>query len=104
MVWIDGEITHAVRKSTRLAGQGEHISEAVPVAADEAEMAHAAVAHAATRAGGAPLLYARIDLVRDEHGRPMIMELELIEPSLFFVQGPDALARLVKKLRRRLAR
>ena len=29
-------------------------------------------------------LYARVDLIRDEKGEPVVLELELIEPSLFF--------------------
>jgi glutathione synthase/RimK-type ligase-like ATP-grasp enzyme len=101
VVWIDGAITHAVRKSPRLAGQAEHVTAAVPVAADEAAIAHAAVVFASTCAGGAPPLYARIDVVRDEAGRPMLMELELIEPSLYLGYGAEALERLVAGLRRR---
>jgi len=29
-------------------------------------------------------LYARVDLIRDQKGEPVVLELELIEPSLFF--------------------
>jgi O-ureido-D-serine cyclo-ligase len=29
-------------------------------------------------------LYARVDLIRDQQGDPVVLELELIEPSLFF--------------------
>jgi O-ureido-D-serine cyclo-ligase len=29
-------------------------------------------------------LYARVDLIRDSQGEPVVLELELIEPSLFF--------------------
>jgi len=29
-------------------------------------------------------LYARVDLIRDEKHEPVVLELELIEPSLFF--------------------
>ena len=29
-------------------------------------------------------LYARVDLIRDQQGEPVVLELELIEPSLFF--------------------
>jgi hypothetical protein len=43
---------------------------------------------------GAPL-YARIDLIDDAAGRPVVLELELTEPSLFLPQAPDAAARLV---------
>lgn len=99
LVWIDGELTHAVRKSPRFIGDQERVSEeAMPIAEDEAAVARAALAVAPT-----PLLYARIDVARDADHRPRVMELELIEPSLFFARGPAALARLVTGLRRRLA-
>jgi glutathione synthase/RimK-type ligase-like ATP-grasp enzyme len=103
VVWIDGEVTHSVRKSPRLGGQDEHVSAALPVAGDEADIARAAVAHAAARAGGVTPLYARIDVVRDEGGRPMVSELEMMEPSLFFTQSPAALSRFVRAVARRLA-
>ena len=37
----------------------------------------------------APATYARVDVVRDEAGTLRIMELELIEPSLFLDHAPD---------------
>jgi hypothetical protein len=97
LVWIDGELTHAVRKSARFAGGEESVSAAVPIAPDERALALAALA----RFRG-ELLYARVDVVRDEGGAPCLMELELIEPSLFLVQHPPALARLVEALVERL--
>ena len=48
------------------------------------------------------LVYARVDVARDEHGQPLVMELELIEPSLFLRQAPTALERLVDAVVRRL--
>jgi len=97
LVWIDGEVTHSVRKSARWEGQDEHVSEAMPVSAAEAELAAAVVSVVSS-----PLLYARIDVAPDASGRPTLMELELIEPSLFFPQHPPALARYVEGIRRRL--
>jgi hypothetical protein len=48
---------------------------------------------------GVPL-YARVDLVRDDRGRSCVLELELVEPSLFLPQAtPDALHNLVAALR-----
>jgi glutathione synthase/RimK-type ligase-like ATP-grasp enzyme len=41
------------------------------------------------------LLYARVDLVRDAGGGFMLMELELIEPALYFRMDPDSPARFV---------
>jgi hypothetical protein len=36
-----------------------------------------------------PVLYARMDMVRDERGQFRLMEAELIEPSLFLNHAPD---------------
>ncbi|GIW70937.1 MAG: ATP-grasp domain-containing protein [Planctomycetota bacterium] len=99
LVWIDGEFTHAVYKAPRFAGEPERTR---PAAIEPAERELAARALAAVPA--AELLYARVDLVRDESGRPCVMELELIEPSLFFAAAPHALERLVRALGARLRR
>ncbi|MBB4211984.1 hypothetical protein EV659_10742 [Rhodothalassium salexigens DSM 2132] len=45
-------------------------------------------------------LYARVDMVRDRQGGLRLMELELIEPFLYPLQGPDLGARLVAALDR----
>jgi glutathione synthase/RimK-type ligase-like ATP-grasp enzyme len=98
LVWIDGEITHAVRKAPRLARGQEAVTGPLPIAPAEEEVARAALAVA-----GGPLLYARIDLAPGLDGTPQVMELELIEPSLFFPYSPAALARFVRATLRRLA-
>lgn len=99
LVWIDGALTHAVRKAPRWAGQDEHASPStVPIAEDERAVAEAALAGLAGE-----LLYARVDLVRDDAGAPRLMELELIEPSLFLLQHPPALTRLAAAVVRRAA-
>jgi hypothetical protein len=98
LVWIDGELTHAVRKDRKLDGDPEPAAEAADILPDEADLALAAIA-----AAPGPLLYARIDVARDAAGLPHVMELELIEPSLFFWSAPpSALERYVLALRRRL--
>ena len=99
LVWIDGELTHAVRKTPRFSGEEERVSAALAVEPDEAELARALLAGLRE-----PLLYARIDVVRGRDGRPEVMELELIEPSLFLAQHPPALARLAQALARRVER
>jgi len=96
LVWIDGALTHAVRKSPRFAGDQQRISEAVSIAPDEAALAESILAAVVRQ----PLLYARVDLARDERGRPCVMELELIEPSLFLDRSPAALARLAAAIKR----
>lgn len=97
LVWIDGELTHSVRKTPRFSDGDEHVSGAIAIAPDERELAHAVIAQVAE-----DLLYARVDIARDDDGAPLVMELELIEPSLFLLQHPPATARLVDALVRRL--
>lgn len=48
-----------------------------------------AVAQQALRAAPGEALYARIDMVRGADGALRLMELELIEPSLFLSHAPD---------------
>jgi len=97
IVCIDGEPTHAVRKSPRFAGQDESTSEALPIAPAEAELARRCLALA-----GPDLLYARVDVAPGLAGTPVLMELELIEPTLFFPAWPPALERFAGALRRRV--
>lgn len=98
LVWIDGEFTHAVRKSPRFAADAEQVSEALPISDAERAVGTAALAHMHDR-----LLYARVDLVPGPTAAPLVMELELVEPSLFLLQSPPAVERLVAGIRRRLA-
>jgi hypothetical protein len=100
LVWVEGELTHAVRKTPRFSGEDEAVGgRAVAIAPAEAALAKRAIAVAP-----GPLLYARIDVAPGPAGEPVVMELELIEPSLFFGQGPAALERIVGGLAARLGR
>lgn len=97
LVWIDGAFTHAVRKTPRFAGGVEQVSEALPISAAELATGSAALAGL-----GDEMLYARVDVAPGPDGVPVVMELELVEPSLFLLQSPTALARLVAGVARRL--
>jgi hypothetical protein len=96
VIWIDGEVTHSIRKSPRFGGQDESTSPAVEPTAEERALAERFVGHVASN--GSRLLYARVDLARDEAGKPLLMELELIEPSLFLTDHPPALDSLVRAI------
>ncbi len=97
LVWIDGALSHAIRKSPRFGGQAEQVSGvSVPIAEDER-----AVAEEILRRAPTGLLYARVDLARDPEGRPRLMELELLEPSLFLAQHPPSLRALAAATVRR---
>lgn len=97
LIWIDGDFTHAIRKTPRFVGDAEQVEGPFPIANDERDVGVAALAPYVGR-----ILYGRVDLVRDQRGRPMVMELELVEPSLFFPKHPPALDRFVAGLVRRL--
>lgn len=94
-VWIDGAFTHAIRKNPRLAADDEHVSDALPIAAEERATAERILAAVPWR-----LLYARIDLARGVDGQPTLMELELIEPSLFLDRSAEACAAMAAAIAR----
>lgn len=94
LVFIDGELTHAVRKMPRFAN-GVERTDLVPVADDEAAFAKAVLSCVPEK-----LLYARVDLARDERGAPMLMELEACEPSLHLWRNETALARFCDAIAR----
>lgn len=96
MIYIDGELSHAIRKSPRFAGQSEMVSGPYPIADDERAIALAALAPYGS------LMYGRVDLARNAAGQPCVMELELVEPSLFLAKRPGAADRFVAGLLRRL--
>jgi glutathione synthase/RimK-type ligase-like ATP-grasp enzyme len=96
-VWIDGEVTHGVRKSPRFEEDAESVSEAVMPTPE----ASAIVGEIMSRVD-ADLLYARVDLI-ESGGESLLSELELIEPSLFFMQNTYALERFVGAVKRRIA-
>ncbi len=97
LVWIDGVVTHAVRKAPRLAGDAEKVSADVDIADDERALAERVLVPFKDE-----ILYARVDMVRD--GDTLrVMEVELIEPSLFFHHSPAALRRFADGVVRRLA-
>ena len=88
LIWIDGELTHAMRKSPRFSGGVEAVERVDDVSAEERALASAALA-----AVSGPLFYARVDTIAGDDGQPLLMELELIEPSLFFAASTRALSR-----------
>jgi len=106
LIVLDGEVTHTVRK---LPGQGDFrvqerhggsLASATPGSAS-VDLARRTCARAAARLGS-DLFYARVDLVETARG-PLLMELEVIEPELFFRAEPASATRLAEALRRRLS-
>jgi glutathione synthase/RimK-type ligase-like ATP-grasp enzyme len=95
LVFIAGAYSHAVRKVARQGDfrvQSEHGGQVFP-----ARPTAAVISQAADILRNAPSMpaYARIDGIDDSRGKFILMELELVEPELFFEFG-DAAAMLAR--------
>jgi glutathione synthase/RimK-type ligase-like ATP-grasp enzyme len=109
LLYFDGAYSHAIKKGPLLRPGAEPtqdvfaaeeiVARAATVA--EREVADRVVAWTAQRFGGAPA-YARIDLVEEADGAPVLLELELTEPSLFFAHAEGAVERFAAAVHRRL--
>lgn len=115
LVYVDGQFSHAVRKSALLAGpyrreETEGVlyrrERMAPRDASEAERAVAdrvmATIPELFPGLDRPLLYARVDLIPDDEGKPVILEVELIEPSLFLEHAPGSAERFAEAVEARL--
>lgn len=108
VVYLDGELSHCMRKGPLLA-VGEAPSEE-PFRAEDMRprigdpdvlaLADRTWAYATERFG--PLPYGRVDILRSDAGEPAVLELELIEPSLFLEHEPAAADALAAALQRRV--
>jgi glutathione synthase/RimK-type ligase-like ATP-grasp enzyme len=92
-VFLDGRFSHAARKWPAPGDFRVHDDFGGTLEPVTPTAAQLAVAEAAQAAVGEPLLYARVDLVPGPDG-PVVMELELVEPDLYFATAPGAAERL----------
>ncbi len=112
MVLIDGQLSHAFRKGALLRGGAADVDglfaveqiDAATATTDEVDLATEVLDVATRRLGTGPLLYARVDVLRGADGRPMLLELELTEPSFFLHTSPSAAATVAAAALRRAAR
>ena len=104
LIYYNGQISHAANKKVALPEAGG----SVDLYAEETNVPHTptpeqlavgdAVVAEITRRFGVST-YARVDVVRDDQGNYCVLEMELVEPSLFLLEGgPDAVARMVNAL------
>ncbi|MEV6925773.1 hypothetical protein AB0M46_14905 [Dactylosporangium sp. NPDC051485] len=107
LLFFHGTFSHAIRKGAILTGpyegteklyQNENISPREPSAA---ELALAKEVLAALPAPAEELLYARVDLLPSPEG-PVVIEVELTEPSLFLGHAPGSAGRLSDAIERHL--
>jgi glutathione synthase/RimK-type ligase-like ATP-grasp enzyme len=100
LIYLGGDYSHSVRKGPMLRTGSqivdglyveEEISPRDPTD-DERALAERVIAYAGERFGRLP--YARVDLLPG----PVLIELELTEPSLFFGHAPGSAERLARAL------
>ena len=96
LFYFGGELSHAVLKSPKeedFRVQEEHggLIERVEPPGPLVELGHRIVESLPV-----PPLYARVDLARLDSGGHALMELELIEPSLYFRTDPESPRRFAR--------
>lgn len=106
LIYIDGRLSHAIRKGPLLHRGAEHVAglfAAEQISAREPSKDEGRLGKAAFNAipGPAPL-YARVDLIEADNGAPCVLELELVEPSLFFAHGEGSAQRYAQALKARI--
>lgn len=102
-IFIDGELSHALIKR---AAPGDYRIQSLYGGVETAIVPDGEDVRAARAVLGTlddTPLYARVDMLRDGEGGLLLMELELIEPYLYPVQGPDIGRLLASAVRKRLA-
>ncbi|MFJ6196504.1 RimK family alpha-L-glutamate ligase [Micromonospora sp. NPDC092111] len=102
--------SHAIRKGPMLDGPDLGVDglykpeEISPRTATDDELAVAARVLAEVPGGPDRLLYARVDLIPGPDGGPVLVELELTEPSLFLGYADSAADRLAEAVLTHLSR
>ena len=88
-IFIDGRFCHALLKTAKPGDyriQSTYGGQETPITPNFADLAAAeAVLQTLTETP----LYARVDMLRGNDGELLLMELELIEPYLYPLEGPD---------------
>jgi glutathione synthase/RimK-type ligase-like ATP-grasp enzyme len=106
LIFLGGAFSHAIRKGPLLRHdigprsgliEFEQIGPLEPTPA-QLETARAALAAAEQRLG--PTTYARVDLIPRPDGTPAVLELELLDPALFFEVHPPGAGRFAEVLAR----
>ena len=108
LIFLGGEFSHAITKDPMIRrGVGpldnlidNQVTRPATASPAELELAQRSVATAEGLLG--PTTYARVDVVTGSDGRPALLELELLDPVLFFVHAPEAAATFAAALTQRL--
>ena len=103
LLFFEGVFSHAIRKGPLLQRDaaptaGLYAEETIAPRAPSAD--ERAIAQQALDAipFHRPLLYARVDVIRDDQDAPRVLELELVEPSVFVAYAEGATARFARAI------
>lgn len=94
LIYLRGRFSHSVRRNPLFPRQGPRPPERLAPTTRPMRV----VAARALAACPGELLYARVDLVADDTGHWRVLEVELTEPSLFFVPYPKAADRMASDI------
>jgi len=101
-IFIDGAFCHALLKTAKSGDyriQSTYGGTETAIAPPPQDLADA---KAVLRTLDDTPLYARVDMLRGQDGRLLLMELELIEPYLYPIEGPGLGAMMADAVRRRI--
>ncbi len=104
LIFFGTDFSHTITKGAMLTAERKVVADLyteeviTPRVASDAELAVARAALAAIPDGAGVIAYARVDLVPGPSGEPLLIELELTEPSLFLGKAPGSAARLARHL------
>lgn len=106
LVYIEGQLSHAFCKGALLdldAAPIDRLHAPEMITPRIPSRSERDVADAVVDAFAGDLIYARVDLVPDADGNPLVLEVELAEPSLFLELSAGSTERFAEAIARRLA-
>jgi glutathione synthase/RimK-type ligase-like ATP-grasp enzyme len=109
LIFLDGHFSHAIRKGPLLrpdTGPQSDLWRFEDLRAVEPDQSHLDTAQRALSVAEAllgPTTYARVDLIPLADGTPAVLELELLDPALFFEIQPSGISRYADVLAQRVA-
>ena len=110
LIFLGGSFSHAIHKDPMIrrgAGAVDSLIDNLVVTGATATAAQLALGRRALAAAEdllGPTTYARVDIVERSDGEAALLELELLDPMLFFVEVPEAADAFARVLRGRISR
>ncbi|MGB9112809.1 MAG: hypothetical protein WCF24_08805 [Acidimicrobiales bacterium] len=90
LIYLGQQFSHAIYKPPLLGARGPFLTDSLtvdiiePTKPTDADLEFAAAALAKVPGGAEQLLYARVDIAPSDEGSPLLIEVEVTEPNLYF--------------------